>query len=106
MLHNFFELRATKIHTHITLLEALYIKREHTNTSLNTQIHTEITINIYMEHIQEIPIKINTVITAHMISHKNKHINNNASCKFITQLTLILVRMSPTECKPSTNLQP
>jgi hypothetical protein len=50
------------------------------------------------------PIKINTVITAHMITHKNKNINNNSACKFITQLVLILVRMSPTACRPSMNL--
>jgi hypothetical protein len=104
MPHKFFELHAIKIYTHRTLVEALYIKRKHTNTSVNTQIHTEITVNIYMQHIQEIPIKINTVITAHMITHKNKHVNNNATCKFITQLALILVRMSPTACRPSMNL--
>ena len=57
-----------------------------------------------MQHIHEIPIKINIVITAHMITHKNKHVNNNAPCKFITQLALILVRMSPTAYIPSTNL--
>ena len=57
-----------------------------------------------MQHIQEIPIKINTVITTHMITHKNKHVNNNVECKFITQLALILVRMSPNVCRPSTNL--
>ena len=94
MLHKFFELHANKIYTHRTLAEALYIKCKHTNTTVNTWIHIEITINIYMQHIQEIPIKINTIITAHMITHKNKHVNNNATCKFITQLALILVRMS------------
>jgi hypothetical protein len=57
-----------------------------------------------MQHIQAIPITINTVRITHMITHKNMHINNNATCKFITQLTLILVRMSPTSCRPSTNL--
>jgi hypothetical protein len=88
---------AIKIHRHRTLAKALYIKCKHTNTSINTQIHNEITI-------KEIPIKINTVITTHMITHKNKHINNNATCKFITQLALILVRMSPTTRKPSMNL--
>ena len=36
--------------------------------------------------------------------HKTEHKNNNASCKFITQLTLILVRISPTACIPSMNL--
>jgi hypothetical protein len=65
-----FELHAIKIYTHKNLPEALYIKRKHTNTYVNEQIHTEITINIYMQHIQEIPIKINTLITAHMITHK------------------------------------
>ena len=57
-----------------------------------------------MHHIQEIPMKINTVITAHMITHKNKRVNNNATCKFITQLTFILVIMSSTVCRPSTKL--
>jgi hypothetical protein len=104
MPHEFFELHAIKIHTHRTLADTLYIKHKHTNTSINTQIHTKIIVNIYMQHIQEIPIKINIVITAHMITHKNKHINNNAACKFITQLALILVRMSPTMCRPSMNL--
>jgi hypothetical protein len=59
-----------KIYTHRTLAEALYIKREHTNTYVNTQIHIEITINVYMHHIHAIPIKINTVITTHMITDK------------------------------------
>jgi hypothetical protein len=104
MPHKFFELYAIKIYTQRTLAEALYIKHKHTNTSVNEHIHTEITINIYMQHIQEISIKINTIITAHMITHKNKHVNNNATCKFITQLALILVRMSPTVCRPSTSL--
>jgi hypothetical protein len=104
MPHKFFELHAIKIYTHRTLVEALYIKCKNTNTSVNTWIHTEITVNIYMQHIQKIPIKINTVITAHMITHKNKHVNNNASCKFITQFSCILVRMSPTMCRPSMNL--
>jgi hypothetical protein len=44
-----------------------------------------------MQHIQAIPIRINTVITTHKITHENKHVNNNATCKFITQLALILV---------------
>jgi hypothetical protein len=57
-----------------------------------------------MQHIQEIPININTIITTHMITHKNKQVDKNAACKFITQLTLILVRMSPTVCRPSMNL--
>jgi hypothetical protein len=104
MPHKFSELHANKIYTHRTLVEALYIKCKHTNTTVNTWIHIEITINIYMQHIQEIPIKINIVITAHTITHKNKHVNNNATCKFITQLELILVRISPTVCRPSTNL--
>jgi hypothetical protein len=69
-----------------------------------TGIHTEITVNTYIQHIQATPITINTVITTHRINHKNKHVNNNVSCKFITQLTLILVRISPTMCRPSTNL--
>ena len=84
MPHKFFELYAIKIYIHKTLAEALNIKCKHTNTSVNTWIHTKITLNIYMQHIQKIPIKINTVITAHMITHKNKHVNNNAVCKFIT----------------------
>jgi hypothetical protein len=96
MIHKFFELHAIKIYTHKTLVEELHIKHKHTNPSVNTQIHTKITVSIYIQHIQETPIKINTVITAHMITHKNKNVNNNATCKFITQLTLILVRMSPT----------
>jgi hypothetical protein len=82
MPHKFLKLHAIKIYTHKILAEALYIKHKHTNTSVNTQIHTKIIVNIYMQHIQEIPIKVNTVITAHMITHKNKHINNNAACKF------------------------
>jgi hypothetical protein len=85
MPHKFFQLYSIKIYTHITLAEALYIKRKHTNTFVNARIHTEITINIYMQHIQEIPIRINKVITAHMITHKNKNVNNNATCKFITE---------------------
>ena len=104
MPHKFFELHAIKIYTHRTLAEALHIKRKHTNTSVSTRIHTEIIVNIYMQHIQEIPIKINIVIIAHMITHKNKHVNNNVACKFTTQLELILVRMSPNACIPSTNL--
>jgi hypothetical protein len=104
MPHEFFELHVIKIYTHRTLAEALYIKCKHTNTSVNTQIHTEITINIYMQHIQEISIKINIVITTHMITHKNKYVNNNALCKFITQLALILVIISPMVCRPSMNL--
>ena len=104
MPHKFFELYAVTIYTHRNLAEALYIKCKHTNASLNTRFHTEITINIYMQHIQELHIKINTVITAHMITHKNKHVNNNATCKFITQLAIILVIMSPNACRPSTNL--
>jgi hypothetical protein len=75
------------------LQKHLCIKSKHTNTSINTQIHTEIKINVYMQYIPTIPIKINTDITTHMVTHKNTHINNNAECKFITQLTLILVRM-------------
>ena len=58
MPHNFFELHAIKIYTQRTLVEELYIKHEHTNTSVSTHIHTEITVNIYMQHIQEIPINI------------------------------------------------
>ena len=95
MPHKFLELHAIKIHTNKTLAEELYIKCEHTNTFVNAWIHTKIIVNIYMQHIQEIPIKINTVITTHMTTHKNKHVNNNATCKFITQLTLIFVRISP-----------
>ena len=83
MPHKFFELHAIKIHTHRTLAVALYIKCEHTNTYVNAWIHTEITVNIYMQHIQEIPIKINNVITTHMTTHKNKHVNNNAAYNFI-----------------------
>jgi hypothetical protein len=67
------------------------------------RIHIEITVNTYMQHIQAIPITIKTVITTHRIKSQNKHINNNAACKFIAQLTLILVRISPTACRPSTN---
>jgi hypothetical protein len=104
MPHEFFELHAIKIYAHRTLAEALYIKCKHTNTSVNTHIHTEITINIYMQDIQKIPIKINIVITAHMITHKNKYVNNNASCKFIIQLAVILVIISTMVCRPSTNL--
>jgi hypothetical protein len=102
MLQIFFELHEIKIYTHRTLPETLYIKHKHTNNSVNTQIHTEIKVNICMQHIQEIPITITIVINAHTITHKNKHVNNNAPCKFITQLALILVIMSPT--RPSTNL--
>ena len=91
------------IHTEL-LRKHLCIKFKHTNTSVNTWIHSKIKINIYMQHIQAIPIKINIVIIAHMITHKNMHINNNAACKFITQLTLILVRISPIACTPSMNL--
>jgi uncharacterized lipoprotein YajG len=63
MPHKFFELHAIKIHTHKTLVEALYIKCEHTNTSVNTQIHTEIIVNIYMQ-----------AYTGN--THKNKHSYN------------------------------
>ena len=82
----------------------IYINVDRQICYVNAQIHTKMTVNIYMQHIQEIPIKINIVITTHMITHKNKHVNNNAACKFITQLALILVRMSLTTCIPSTNL--
>jgi hypothetical protein len=40
----------------------------------------------------------------HLCRDKNTHVNNNATCNFITQLTLILVRISPNACRPSTNL--
>jgi hypothetical protein len=105
MPHEFFELHAIKIYAHRTLAEALYIKRKHHKYICKyTWIHTEITINIYMQDIQKIPIKINIVITAHMITHKNKYVNNNASCKFIIQLAVILVIISTMVCRPSTNL--
>jgi hypothetical protein len=39
------------------LRKHLCIKCKHTNTSINTRIHTEITINIYIQHILAIPIK-------------------------------------------------
>jgi hypothetical protein len=78
----FFKLHAIKIYTHRSLAEALYIKHRLTKKSINTWICTEIIVNIYMHHIQKIPIKINTVITTHIITHKNKHVDSNASCKF------------------------
>jgi hypothetical protein len=68
MPHKFFELHAIKIYTHRTLVEHLYIKCKQTNTFVNAWIHTEITVNIYMQHIQEIPINIKTVITTHKIN--------------------------------------
>ena len=49
MPHKVFELHAIKTYTHINLVEALYIKRKHTNKSINTWIHMEITVNIYMQ---------------------------------------------------------
>jgi hypothetical protein len=68
MPHKFFELHAIKIYTHRTLAEIYIYKHKQTNTSVNAQIHTEITVNIYMQHIQEIPINIKTVITTHRIN--------------------------------------
>jgi hypothetical protein len=62
MPHKFIELYTIKIYTHRTLAETLYIKHKHTNTYVNAWIHTEITVNAYMQHIQEIPININIVI--------------------------------------------
>jgi hypothetical protein len=32
------------------------------------RIHTEITVNTYMQHIQAIPITIKTIITTHRIN--------------------------------------
>lgn len=53
------------------------------------RIHTEITVNTYMQHIHAIPITIKTVITTHRINPQNKHVNNNAACKFITVNTYL-----------------
>jgi hypothetical protein len=51
MTHKFFQMYAIKRYTHITLVEALYIKFKHKNTSVNARIQTEIIVNIYMIHI-------------------------------------------------------
>jgi hypothetical protein len=57
---------------------------------MNTQIQVEITINIYMQHKQAIPINIKTCI--------------NTQHAMITQLILIFYRRPPFVCRPSTIL--
>jgi hypothetical protein len=46
------------MHTQNSCKSLLYIKREHTNTLCNAWIHTELVVNIYMQHIHAIPISI------------------------------------------------
>jgi hypothetical protein len=62
MPHKYFELHAIKIYTH-KILAKLYIYNLNKQTHfLNSCIHTEITVNIHIQHINEIPITINTII--------------------------------------------
>jgi hypothetical protein len=57
-----------EIYTHITLVEYLYLKCNQKIHYINAQIHIEITINIEMQHIHEIPKNLQTVISTHMIN--------------------------------------
>ena len=63
MPHKFFELHAIKIHMHKKLFpKHIYKNVDRQIHYVNSWVHTKRTVNKYMQHIQEIPININTVI--------------------------------------------
>jgi hypothetical protein len=63
MPHKFFGLHAIRTYAHRTLAKVLHIKHKQINKlDINAWIHTKIIINIYMQHIQEMPINIPIVI--------------------------------------------
>jgi hypothetical protein len=62
MPHKFFELHAIKTYTHRILAELYIYNINRQIHFVNAWIHTEVIVNIYMQHIQSIPIIIKTVI--------------------------------------------